>query len=68
MTRLPYDRFCDEVVIQTGLLRAVAAGADLSVTVPTTARWRRPSAPAAPSPSRSDRSPTTAVRPATTRG
>ena len=39
MTRLPYDRFCDEVVIQTGLLREVVAGADLSVTVPTTPDW-----------------------------
>ena len=37
MTRLPYDRFCDEVVIQTGLLREVVAGADLSV--PTTPEW-----------------------------
>jgi uncharacterized protein (TIGR03083 family) len=39
MTRLPDDRFCDEVVIQTGLLREVVAGADLSVTVPTTPDW-----------------------------
>jgi uncharacterized protein (TIGR03083 family) len=39
MTRLPYDRFRDEVVIQTGLLREVVAGADLSVTVPTTPDW-----------------------------
>jgi uncharacterized protein (TIGR03083 family) len=39
MTRLPYDRFCDEVVLQTGLLREVVAGADLSVTVPTTPDW-----------------------------
>jgi uncharacterized protein (TIGR03083 family) len=39
MTRLPYDRFCDEVVAQTGLLRDVVAGADLSVTVPTTPDW-----------------------------
>ena len=39
MTRLPYNRFCDEVVDQTGLLREVVAGADLSVTVPTTPDW-----------------------------
>jgi uncharacterized protein (TIGR03083 family) len=35
MTSLPYDRFCDEIVAQTDLLREVAAGADLSATVPT---------------------------------
>src|SRR5512133_3812101 len=39
MTRLPYNRFCDEVVVQTDLLRDVVAGADLSVTVPTTPDW-----------------------------
>jgi uncharacterized protein (TIGR03083 family) len=39
MTRLPYGRFCDEVVVQTDLLRGVVAGADLSVTVPTTPDW-----------------------------
>jgi uncharacterized protein (TIGR03083 family) len=39
MTPLPYDRFCDEVVAQTDLLRDVVAGADLSVTVPTTPEW-----------------------------
>src|SRR5215217_6561468 len=39
MTRLPYGRFCDEVVAQTGLLRGVVTGADLSVTVPTTPDW-----------------------------
>jgi uncharacterized protein (TIGR03083 family) len=39
MTRLPYGRFCDEVVVQTDLLRDVVAGADLSVTVPTTPDW-----------------------------
>jgi len=39
MTRLPYDRFCREVVTQTGLLRDVVAGADLSVTVPTAPDW-----------------------------
>jgi uncharacterized protein (TIGR03083 family) len=39
MTRLPYGRFCDEVVVQTDLLRGVVAGADLSATVPTTPDW-----------------------------
>jgi uncharacterized protein (TIGR03083 family) len=34
-----HDRFCDEVVNQTALLREVVAGADLSVTVPTTPEW-----------------------------
>jgi uncharacterized protein (TIGR03083 family) len=39
MSPLPYDRFCDEVVAQAGLLRELVAGADLSVTVPTTPDW-----------------------------
>jgi uncharacterized protein (TIGR03083 family) len=39
MTRLPYGRFCDEVVAQTDLMRGVVAGADLSATVPTTPDW-----------------------------
>jgi uncharacterized protein (TIGR03083 family) len=39
MTGLPYDRLCDEVVVQTDLVRAVVTGADLSVTVPTTPDW-----------------------------
>jgi uncharacterized protein (TIGR03083 family) len=39
MTPLPHDRFCDEIVTQTDLLRGVVAGADLSVTVPTTPDW-----------------------------
>ena len=39
MANLPYDRFCDEIVAQTGLLREVAAGADLSATVPTAPDW-----------------------------
>jgi uncharacterized protein (TIGR03083 family) len=39
VTSLSHDRFCDEVVAQTGLLRQVVAGADLSVTVPTTPDW-----------------------------
>jgi uncharacterized protein (TIGR03083 family) len=39
MTSLPFDRFCDEVVVQAGLLREDVAGTDLSVTVPTTPDW-----------------------------
>src|SRR5215218_1374432 len=39
MTRLPYGRFCDELVAQTDLMRGVVAGADLSATVPTTPDW-----------------------------
>ncbi|HJU03247.1 MAG TPA: maleylpyruvate isomerase N-terminal domain-containing protein, partial [Actinomycetes bacterium] len=39
MPSLPHDRFCDEIVTQTGLLREVVAGADLSATVPTTPDW-----------------------------
>ena len=33
---MEHDRFCDEIVNQTGLLREVVSGADLSLTVPTT--------------------------------
>jgi uncharacterized protein (TIGR03083 family) len=39
MTSLTYDRFGDEIVAQTGLLREVVTGADLSATVPTTPDW-----------------------------
>jgi uncharacterized protein (TIGR03083 family) len=39
MTPLEHDRYCDEVLNQTDLLRQVVAGADLSVTVPTTPDW-----------------------------
>jgi uncharacterized protein (TIGR03083 family) len=39
MTGLSHDRFCDEIVAQTGLLREVVAGADLSATVPTAPDW-----------------------------
>jgi uncharacterized protein (TIGR03083 family) len=39
MAPLEHDRYCDEVVNQTDLLRAVVAGADLSLTVPTTPDW-----------------------------
>jgi uncharacterized protein (TIGR03083 family) len=36
---LGHDRYCDEVINQTDLLRGVVKGADLSVTVPTTPDW-----------------------------
>jgi uncharacterized protein (TIGR03083 family) len=39
MPALSHDRLCEEVVTQTGLLRKLVAGADLSVTVPTTPDW-----------------------------
>jgi uncharacterized protein (TIGR03083 family) len=39
MTQLGHDRYCDEVVTQSDLLRDVLRGADLSVTVPTTPDW-----------------------------
>jgi uncharacterized protein (TIGR03083 family) len=39
MTSLGHDRYCDEIVTQTDLLRAVVDGADLSVRVPTTPDW-----------------------------
>jgi uncharacterized protein (TIGR03083 family) len=39
MTPLGYDRYCDEVIIQTDLLRDVLKGADLSVIVPTCPDW-----------------------------
>lgn len=39
MTLLTYDRYCDEVVTQTDLLRKTLAGADLSATVPTCPEW-----------------------------
>jgi uncharacterized protein (TIGR03083 family) len=39
MTLLGHDRYCDEIVTQSDLLRAVVDGADLSVTVPTTPDW-----------------------------
>jgi uncharacterized protein (TIGR03083 family) len=39
MTSLAHDRFCDEIVAQTGLLREVVTGADLSATVPTAPDW-----------------------------
>jgi uncharacterized protein (TIGR03083 family) len=39
MTLLGHDRYCDEVIIQTDLLRDLVRGADLSVTVPTCPDW-----------------------------
>ncbi|MXM66981.1 maleylpyruvate isomerase family mycothiol-dependent enzyme [Streptomyces sp. HUCO-GS316] len=40
MTLLPYDRYCDEIDHQVGLLRTVVtSGADLSGTVPTCPDW-----------------------------
>jgi uncharacterized protein (TIGR03083 family) len=39
MTPLGHDRYCDEIVTQSDLLRTVVDGADLSVTVPTTPAW-----------------------------
>ncbi|MEO3766480.1 maleylpyruvate isomerase family mycothiol-dependent enzyme [Streptomyces sp. B8F3] len=37
--RLPYDRYCTEVVAQTGLLRRTVRGADLATRVPTCPDW-----------------------------
>ncbi|MBV1940619.1 maleylpyruvate isomerase family mycothiol-dependent enzyme [Streptomyces sp. BV286] len=39
MTLLGHDRYCDEVVGQTALLRSHLAGADLTETVPTCPDW-----------------------------
>src|SRR5262249_37107428 len=39
MTPLTHDRYCHEVVAQTGMLADVLRGADLSVTVPTCPDW-----------------------------
>jgi uncharacterized protein (TIGR03083 family) len=39
MTLLGHDRYCDEVIHQTDLLREVVKGADLSVMVPTCPDW-----------------------------
>lgn len=36
---LSYDRYCDEVTVQTGLLRQALAGADLQARVPTCPEW-----------------------------
>jgi uncharacterized protein (TIGR03083 family) len=40
MTRLAYDRYCDEIAHQVGQLRTlITSGADLSATVPTCPDW-----------------------------
>jgi uncharacterized protein (TIGR03083 family) len=39
MAPLPHDRYCDEVVAQTDLLRDTLRGADLSLDVPTCPGW-----------------------------
>jgi uncharacterized protein (TIGR03083 family) len=39
MTLLGHDRYCDEVITQTGQLRTLLPGADLSATVPTCPDW-----------------------------
>ncbi|WP_221353973.1 maleylpyruvate isomerase N-terminal domain-containing protein [Streptomyces beigongshangae] len=39
MTPLGHDRYCDEVVGQTALLRSCLDGADLAATVPTCPDW-----------------------------
>ena len=39
MALLGHDRYCDEVITQTGLLRDLVRGSDLSVTVPTCPDW-----------------------------
>src|SRR5215211_7350332 len=39
MTLLGHDRYCDEVITQSDLLRELLKGADLSVIVPTCPDW-----------------------------
>ncbi len=39
MTSLAFDRFCDEIVTQTGLLTAHTEGADLTTAVPSCPGW-----------------------------
>jgi uncharacterized protein (TIGR03083 family) len=39
MATLTHDRYCDEIVVQTDLLRDILRGADLSVIVPTCPDW-----------------------------
>jgi uncharacterized protein (TIGR03083 family) len=39
MTFLGHDRYCDEVITQTDLLRELLKGSSLSLTVPTTPDW-----------------------------
>jgi uncharacterized protein (TIGR03083 family) len=39
MATLTHDRYCDEIIRQTDLIRDILQGADLSVTVPTCPDW-----------------------------
>ena len=39
MTVLSYDRYCDEIITQTGLLTSAITGAHLTVQVPTCPDW-----------------------------
>ena len=39
MTLLSYDRYCDEIVIQTDLLNSCLKDADLAVSVPSCPGW-----------------------------
>ncbi len=39
MTLLSYDRYCDEILVQTDALRATLKGADLAATVPSCPDW-----------------------------
>ncbi|MBZ4017310.1 maleylpyruvate isomerase family mycothiol-dependent enzyme [Streptomyces purpurogeneiscleroticus] len=39
MTRLGYERYCEEILVQTGLFREALRGADLKATVPTCPEW-----------------------------
>ena len=36
---LSFDRYCDEIVTQTGLLTSAITGADLTVQVPSCPDW-----------------------------
>ncbi|MCX5396703.1 maleylpyruvate isomerase family mycothiol-dependent enzyme [Streptomyces sp. NBC_00102] len=39
MTALAYERYCDELLVQTNRLRSVLDGADLAAKVPTCPEW-----------------------------
>ncbi|MFC6062158.1 maleylpyruvate isomerase family mycothiol-dependent enzyme [Streptomyces ochraceiscleroticus] len=39
MTRLGHERYCEEILVQTGLFREVLRGADLTAKVPTCPEW-----------------------------
>ncbi|POX36292.1 hypothetical protein C3486_34380 [Streptomyces sp. Ru73] len=39
MTRLGHERYCEEILVQTGLFREALRGADLKATVPTCPEW-----------------------------